>query len=186
MIDTQADALPLATILLLPDSTLTTTEVTGQFDVRTTAGYKEVVVSYTGFETLRQRVHVRSDTFLTFVLQTKIAELNEVTVNATRYSSEDLVQSTRTGTTTLTEKDLNGIPTLGGEADLIKTLQLLPGTVRGVEGSSDLFVREHLPNWVIRRKRTNLFSKGWTWAFAIRILVFRPRHIANCLISGRS
>jgi len=30
---------------------------------------------------------------------------------------------------------------LGGEADVIKTIQLLPGTVRGVEGSSDLFVR---------------------------------------------
>jgi outer membrane cobalamin receptor len=30
---------------------------------------------------------------------------------------------------------------LGGEADVIKTLQLLPGTLRGVEGTSDLFVR---------------------------------------------
>lgn len=137
----QAEALPFATILLLPDSIIIATDTEGRFGLRTTPGYKEIHVSYTGFETLRHRTEIMSDTSFTLVLETKIAELNAVTVNATRYSSEDLVQSTRTGTTTLTQKDLNAIPALGGEADLIKTLQLLPGTVRGVEGSSDLFVR---------------------------------------------
>lgn len=141
VLDGEAEALPLATVLLLPDSALTTTDSAGKFGLRTTVGYKEIVVSYTGFETLRHRGVMSSDTFLTLALKTKVAELNELTVNATRYSSEDMVQSTRTGTTTLTQKDLNAIPVLGGEADLIKTLQLLPGTVRGVEGSSDLFVR---------------------------------------------
>jgi hypothetical protein len=41
----------------------------------------------------------------------------------------------------LTKEIITALPVLGGEADVIKTLQLLPGTVRGIEGSSDLFVR---------------------------------------------
>lgn len=139
--DEQAELLPMATVVLLPDSLITTTDQEGRFTLHTTAGNKEIIVRYTGFETVRRRIQLASDTMLMFTLKTMVAELKELTVNATRYSSEDLVQSTRTGTTTLTQKDLNAIPGLGGEADLIKTLQLLPGTVRGVEGSSDLFVR---------------------------------------------
>lgn len=134
-------ALPLATVLLRPDSAIITTDEQGRFEITSRAGIKEVTVSYTGFETLRKTINVTSDTSLHFSLKPSVAELNEVIVDADRYSSEDLVQSSRTGTTTLTQKDLNAIPVLGGEADLVKTLQLLPGTVRGVEGSSDLFVR---------------------------------------------
>ena len=139
--DGRGELLPWATILMLPDSSITPTDREGKFVVQTTVGYHEIIISYTGFETLRQRLHISADTFLTFSMKTKVSELNEVIVNATRYSSEDLVQSTRTGTSTLTQEDLNAIPVLAGEADVIKTLQLLPGVVRGVEGSSDLFVR---------------------------------------------
>ncbi|MEX1241376.1 MAG: TonB-dependent receptor plug domain-containing protein [Cyclobacteriaceae bacterium] len=133
--------LPLANVLILPDSTIATAGNDGSFTVYTRKGRKEVIITYTGLETVHRRINLQADTVLTFVMTTKVSELREVTVNANRYSSEDIVQSTRTGTTTLTQLDINGIPVLGGEADLIKTLQLLPGTVRGVEGSSDLFVR---------------------------------------------
>src|SRR5690606_24591425 len=52
-----------------------------------------------------------------------------------------MFESTRTSTAVLTKRDLDAIPVLGGEADVIKTIQLLPGTLKGVEGSSDFFVR---------------------------------------------
>lgn len=133
--------LPLANVLLLPDSVIVSSDNDGRFSIRTQIGLKEVIVTYTGFESLRSRINLRADSTLTVVMLPDVAQLREVTINANRYSSEDIVQSTRTGTTTLTQRDINGIPVLGGEADLIKTLQLLPGTVRGVEGSSDLFVR---------------------------------------------
>ena len=42
---------------------------------------------------------------------------------------------------TLSREEVNSIPMLGGEADLIKMIQLLPGVIRGVEGGTDLFVR---------------------------------------------
>jgi len=135
------EILPLASILVQPDSIIASADSEGRFFIQAQKGWKDVTITYTGFESLHTRINLRSDSTITFVMVTKVAELKEVTINANRYSSEDIVQSTRTGTTTLTQSDINGIPVLGGEADLIKTLQLLPGTVRGVEGSSDLFVR---------------------------------------------
>lgn len=139
--NTGGEDLPMANILILPDSTVVSTGGEGKFVVQLPSGKKQVIITYTGYETLLSTVFLRSDTTLLFHLSTKVAELKEVTVHGNRYTSEDIVQSTRTGTTTLTQEDINAIPVLGGEADVIKTLQLLPGTVRGVEGSSDLFVR---------------------------------------------
>jgi hypothetical protein len=135
------ELLPLASVLLLPDSLIASADAKGEFRLRVQSGKKRFIITYTGYERLTADVLASRDTLVVFMLSTRVAQLKEVTVNANRYSSEDLVQSTRTGTTTLTQKDLNAIPVLGGEADLIKTLQLLPGVVRGVEGSSDLFVR---------------------------------------------
>jgi hypothetical protein len=135
------ESLPLATVLVLPDSILVSTGPDGKFAARFKSGTKRVVISYTGYQTLTTKLRVKRDTVFSFFLTPKIDQLKEVVVTAERYTSEDLMQSTRTGTTTLTAKDVNAIPVLGGEADLIKTLQLLPGTIRGVEGTSDLFVR---------------------------------------------
>lgn len=71
----------------------------------------------------------------------EISLLNEVVVSSGRYSHEDILKSTRSSVHVISQSDVESIPVLGGEADLIKTLQLLPGVIRGVEGSSDLFVR---------------------------------------------
>jgi hypothetical protein len=136
----EGELLPMANVLLLPDSLMTATDAGGKFMVDAD-GQIEVIISYTGYQTFHTEIHLRSDTLVFFTMFTRVSELKAVTVHANRYSSEDIVQSTRTGTTTLTARDINAIPVIGGEADLIKTLQLLPGTVRGVEGSSDLFVR---------------------------------------------
>lgn len=135
------DLLPMANVLVLPDSASLTTDTGGKFVVPARRGYVEVIISYTGYQTSHLDMYLRSDTLVFLTMFARVSELKTITIQANRYSSEDIVQSTRTGTTTLTAKDINAIPVLGGEADLIKTLQLLPGTVRGVEGSSDLFVR---------------------------------------------
>jgi hypothetical protein len=139
--DRFGEKLPMANVLLLPDSMVVTSDADGQFRFRTTPGVKKINVSYTGFETIKTTILIQRDTSFLFILTTKTDRLREVVVHGNRHTQEDLVQSTRTGTNTLTQKDITGIPVLMGEADLIKTLQLLPGTIRGVEGSSDLFVR---------------------------------------------
>jgi outer membrane cobalamin receptor len=135
------ETLPLASVVLLPDSVIITTGSNGKFSLHTLPGLKMLTISYTGYETWKMNLSLKKDTTLSIILTSKVDQLKEVTVHGNRFSQEDLVQSTRTGTNTLTQKDITAIPVLMGEADLIKTLQLLPGTIRGVEGSSDLFVR---------------------------------------------
>lgn len=139
--DPAAGNLPFASLLLLPDSIQTLADVNGRFLLQTSVGKKQLVVSYTGYSTLRFNFSVKRDTTITTTLREQLAQLNEVTINDRRYSQADWIETTRSGTTTLSPDEINSIPMLGGEADLIKALQLLPGTVRGVEGSSDLFVR---------------------------------------------
>lgn len=139
--DQKGEALPAASIVVLPDSTIFTTDENGKFSFKLSDGRKQLSISYTGFESFNIAIDPRNDTTLLAVLTQRVDELREVTVESERYSNGDILQSTRSGLHRLTQKDLNAIPALMGEADLIKTLQLLPGTLRGVEGSSDLFVR---------------------------------------------
>jgi hypothetical protein len=139
--DRFGEKLPSANVLLLPDSLIVTSESDGGFFFRTSPGEKKLAISYTGYEILKANLFLKKDTIISFVLTPKTDQLREVIVHANRYSQEDLLRSTRSGTNTLTSKDITAIPALMGEADLIKTLQLLPGTIRGVEGSSDLFIR---------------------------------------------
>ncbi len=138
--DSSEEKLPFAHIVILPDSVVSLSDEKGNFRLKVKPGPLTVQVSYTGYKTHVQSLIVRHDTTLSFVLSPVVNELEEIVVRSDRYQ-EELFKSARSGTQIITQKDINAIPVLGGEADLIKTLQLLPGTIRGVEGSSDLFVR---------------------------------------------
>lgn len=139
--DQTQEALPFATVFLFPDSSSALTDSNGKFSFQTRAGYKQIRISFTGYKTLLSAFTVTRDTSIRFTPEHDIAQLQETVITDRRYSQSDWIETTRTGTTTLTPEEVNSIPVLGGEADVIKVLQLLPGTVRGVEGSSDLFVR---------------------------------------------
>lgn len=139
--DKEGELLPIASILLLPDSITAFSDSKGKFSFKTLAGNKQINVSYTGYKPLRTAFKVKHDTTIRLMPEQQLAELSEVTISEKRYSQSDWIETTRSGTNTLTPEEISSIPVLGGEADLIKVLQLLPGTVRGVEGSSDLFVR---------------------------------------------
>ena len=63
--------------------------------------------------------------------------LEEITVSA------PLLSENRYGMnlTEIPVSELRGLPALGGEADLIRTYQLLPGVQGGTEGKAGMFVR---------------------------------------------
>lgn len=139
--DAAGGQLPMANLIILPDSILAMSDLAGTYSIRVKPGLKTFHLSYTGYEPVNASMEVSHDTTLHFVLTSKVSQLDEVVVESERFSNDDLVESTRSGTNILTQKDLHNIPLFMGEADLIKTAQLLPGTVKGVEGSSDVFVR---------------------------------------------
>lgn len=135
--------LPLSSAhLYLPKSnTSMATDSAGTFEFSHPAGSMRIEISFTGYKKQVQYLEIRKDTAFHFFLESKTEQLQEVVVSGSRVSQSDQFQSTRTSVLTLSEKEINSIPVLGGEADLIKVLQLLPGTSKGVEGSTDLFVR---------------------------------------------
>jgi len=138
--DSNSEKLPYAHVVILPDSIVSLSDVNGNFRMKVKPGLLTIQVSFTGYKTQIKSFTAKADTTVSFVLSPEISQLNEVVVRSDRYQ-EELFNSTRSSTQIISQKDINSIPVLGGEADLIKTLQLLPGTIRGVEGSSDLFVR---------------------------------------------
>lgn len=139
--DANGERLPSAYVLFTPDSIHATTDNQGHFSVRIPTGAKVCQVTYIGYERYQKSFTLRGDTTLTVALRSAPGQLQEVVITGTRNVQQDVFNSNRTSTYLLTQEDINALPVLGGEADVIKVLQLLPGTLRGADGSSDLFVR---------------------------------------------
>lgn len=113
----------------------------GVFELLLNAGKKKITITYTGYKTFHTSINLQKDTALYFFLEPKTEQLQEVIITGNRNLQSDQLQNTRSSTLTLSTREINAIPVLGGEADPIKTLQLLPGVAKGVEGTTDLFVR---------------------------------------------
>jgi hypothetical protein len=139
--DKDGVALAFAHLLVSPDSITTVTDELGNFKVKVSAGKKTVLISYVGYEAYSNSIQVSSDQVINPILIAKANQLKEVVVRDQRDYSRELFERNQTSTNVISKEEVTSIPVLGGEADLIKTLQLLPGTIRGVEGTSDLFIR---------------------------------------------
>lgn len=135
------EPLPFANVRIAKQDLATSSGKNGEFSFDLTPGVITLEISYTGFKKIHQTLELKKDTVLNFVLEAKTTQLDEIIVLHTRYRQSDQLQTTRMSSVMVTEKDITSIPVLGGEADLIKTIQLLPGVSKGVEGSTDLFVR---------------------------------------------
>ena len=126
----------------LPNRNLSTSsDVDGKFALRLAPGKVTVVITYTGYRKVSESLSLKKDSVLYFILEPQVEELKEVVVSSGRFRQSDQLKTTRMSSITLTKEEVNSIPMLGGEADLIKMVQLLPGVIRGVEGGTDLFVR---------------------------------------------
>jgi hypothetical protein len=96
------------------------------------------VVSYVGFTSENVKVPLHKNIELNISLKPSIV-LNEVTVTADRIESQS--ESVRMSTVTLQPAQIKNVPSLLGEKDVLKVLQLMPGVQKGSEGSSGFYVR---------------------------------------------
>ena len=83
-------------------------------------------------------IDLQRDTMIDFPLRS-LASLGEVVIRGTRPRYEIL--SSRTGVIDVPAERVKSMPALLGEADLVKTLQQLPGVAVGTEGMTGLYVR---------------------------------------------
>ena len=112
--------------------------VYGFYSLKLPLGRVKIRASFVGYQTFEQEMFLQKDTFINIRLS-PVIELQEVIVleTAPQYS----VTSTEMSTIRLSPVTANKIPMLLGEADLIKTLQLMPGIQGGSEASSGFYVR---------------------------------------------
>tara|TARA_A100001015_G_C14658845_1_gene582166 strand:- start:19 stop:549 length:531 start_codon:yes stop_codon:yes gene_type:complete len=98
-------------------------------------------VSYLGYQEIDTTIKLSQNLILDFHLKEAVDQLQEIEVSATPLELQEQINSTRMGTITLQPSEISMIPTIGGETDLIKVAQLLPGVTSGSEGTTGMFVR---------------------------------------------
>ncbi len=99
----------------------------------------EIVVSYVGYQVSRQKVELTNNLQLNFNLSSKTSLIQEVVISSEK--SDKNVTSVQMSTERFTIKQMETIPVLLGEKDVLKTIQLLPGISATAEGSSGFCVR---------------------------------------------
>jgi len=112
--------------------------VYGFYSLKLPAGRNVVMASFIGYQTFEQELYLLKDTVINIRLS-PVIELQEVVVLET--APQQSIASTETSTIRLSPVTTKKIPLILGEADLIKTLQLMPGVQGGTEGSSGFYVR---------------------------------------------
>ena len=110
----------------------------GFFSITLTEGKYELVGSYVGFQPLSIPIKLDSDKNINFDLSPREA-LTEVIVSTNKRDAN--VKNAQMGKFVLPIEQIKAIPAFLGEADLLKTIQLLPGVRNAGEGSAGIYVR---------------------------------------------
>ena len=111
----------------------------GFYSITLPSGKYTLAAGYTGYETKEEKVVLNQNVKLNFNLDQKMNQLQEVVVTNQRRDIN--VTGTQMGIQKLNMKQMNSLPVLFGEKDILKTIQLLPGIVPEGEGSSGFYVR---------------------------------------------
>lgn len=135
------EVLPGAALYLPDTQNGTITNVYGFYSLSPDTPTIRVQISYLGYQPIDTTLTLSENITLDFFLDEQIGQLEEVLVSASRLELQEKVNSTRMSTFNLRPEEISNIPTLGGEADLIKVAQLLPGVTSGNEGTTGMFVR---------------------------------------------
>lgn len=135
------ESLPGATLYLPEIQSGTATNSYGFYSVSPSTNRFRVQVSYLGYQSIDTLITLTENRTVNFYLFEDVGQLEEIEVTATPIELQEQVNSTRMGTIKLQPREISSIPTLGGESDLIKVAQLLPGVTSGNEGTTGMFVR---------------------------------------------
>jgi len=114
------------------------TNVYGFYSLTLPEGKHTIAFSFVGYETVVKEIVLNGDMEMNISLGGSIA-LEEVVVSAN--SAQKKVERTQMSITNINVEQIKALPAFLGEADVIKTIQLLPGVQSGSEGSSGLYVR---------------------------------------------
>jgi len=111
----------------------------GFYSISAPEGNYTLIFSYVGYTTLTKQVSMHK----TQVIEVKLAATNtltEVVVSGNR-PNNDQILSPEMGVEKLNMSQINSVPVVLGEKDILKTITLLPGVQTAGEGNTGFYVR---------------------------------------------
>ena len=135
----------------------------GFFSLGVPAGKVNFVFRFVGYEPWQKTFTIKNDTLLNVRLESRniVKEVEVVAI-----SKEDFLHSPAMGTHRLNAQQIEQIPAVLGEPDLLKAIQLLPGVSFATEGSTGFSVRGGSPDQtLIRLDGVPVYNVNHLWGF---------------------
>ncbi|WP_053970783.1 TonB-dependent receptor [Mangrovimonas sp. ST2L15] len=129
-----------ATVYLEGTNFGTTTNEYGFFSLQAPAGNYTLTISYIGYNAVKQEVSLTKNLNFNLELEESSTALDEVIIKAEQSESISL-RDPQMSVSKLNAKTIKQIPVVMGEADVVKSIQLLPGVTNNGEGSAGFHVR---------------------------------------------
>ena len=111
----------------------------GFYSISAPAGHYSLLITFSGYQPDSLAIDLVHNLTLPIELENASGQLAEVVVSAQK--KNDNVTRPLMGVQKLTTKEINNIPVLFGEKDVLKTIQLLPGIQFAGDGNSGFYVR---------------------------------------------
>lgn len=126
--------------LLIPElGTGVTTNEYGFYSLTLPEGEYEIQLTFLGFEDIVQKINLDQNLKLNFQMIERFEQLDEVVV--TENAEKLNIRKPQMSVNTLSVQTIKDIPVVLGEADVVKSLLLLPGVTSAGEASSGFNVR---------------------------------------------
>jgi len=139
VIDSETGELVVGVALYVAEQqTGATTNQYGYYSLTILGDSVRMLVSHIAYSSQLLTFSSQEDVVLDLSLIPATLGLEEVEVTAT---AESILQSTQMSGITIPLQDIQNLPTILGETDVLRILQLMPGIQSGVEGSTGLYVR---------------------------------------------
>ena len=117
----------------------TTAGIDGNYSLILNPGKQHLKISFIGYQTIDTIFIVNKPSKIDFCLKPRIIEGEEINIIANKNKS--IINSGSVSEINLKAKDIKKLPSIMGEHDPLKTLQLTPGVQSTTEGGTGFFVR---------------------------------------------
>ncbi len=119
-----------------------TSNTYGFYSITVPKGAINLSYSFIGFKTQRHQMNLTQDT----VISLEMTEESEVLTEVVLTAEETIEKRAEMSVIDVPIQQIQKLPALMGEVDVLKTLQLLPGVQSGGEGTSGIYVRGGSPD----------------------------------------
>jgi len=140
VVKSRADGETVIGATVKADSTAATlTNEYGFYSLTVPAGHYVLEISSVGMQTISMPLTLSKDTTLNVKMEDGSNSLQEVTITDSKGGRS--LKSAQTSVEKLSMKEIENIPVLFGEKDVMKAIQLLPGIKSAGDGNAGMFVR---------------------------------------------